>query len=155
MHADIYYVMAKQVGIKRVSIYANPHIYKVLRRDYNYKEALILAKRYHIYTGRNPQRWKKWEEEVEGAVKIYIEGPDMNSQKAYAIIRNIESQFREKINTYVLGQVKAGRAARTAVLEFLELYDILEEEIKLDSAYKDWRRFLATNKERSRIPLWI
>lgn len=87
--------------------------------------------------------------------EITIEGPDMNPHKAYFVTRSIESQFREKMNTYVLGQVKAGRAARTAVLEFLELYDILEEEIKLDSAYKDWRRFMATNKKRSRIPLWI
>jgi hypothetical protein len=131
------------------------HIYKVLRRDYEYDDALILTKRYHIFTGTNPLRWKKWEEPIEGSVKIYVEGPDMNIQKAYAIIRSIESQFREKMNTYVLGQVNAGRQGRTAVLEFLELYDILEEEIKLDSAYKDWRRFMATNKRRSRIPLWI
>lgn len=141
--------------VKEVTIYVQPHIYKVLRRDYDYTDRLKLAKRYHLNMHRDTLHPASKAIPAPDTKAIIIEGPDMNIRKAYAIIRNIEAQFREKINTYVLGQVNAGRAARTAVLEFLELYDILEEEIKLDSAYKDWRRFMATNKKRSRIPLWI
>ncbi|WBL42370.1 hypothetical protein PBT90_00020 [Algoriphagus halophytocola] len=141
--------------IKQVHIYAPVHVFKILLRDYDYRDKLYLGKHYHIISPTNYQRCKKWMEPQEGSRRITIEGLDMNPFKAYAIIRSIDKQFREKMNTYVLGQVNAGRAARTAVLEFLELYDILEEEIKLDSAYKDWRRFMATNKKRSRIPLWV
>jgi hypothetical protein len=79
----------------------------------------------------------------------------MNSHKAYFIIRSIEYEFRDKMNTYVLGATKAGLPSRAALRDFIEVYDILEEELKLDSCYKDWSRFKAKNHRRDRIPLWI
>jgi hypothetical protein len=140
---------------KQVSIYVNPHVYKILRRDYGYVDVLIIRKRYHIYMHKDTVHPRKFLVPDPNLREIKIEGPDMNGRKAYAIIRNIEAQFREKINTYVLGQTAAGYPARTAVRDFLEKYDILDEEFKVDSAYKDWQRFEANDKKRNRIPLWI
>lgn len=140
---------------KQVTIFANPHVYKILRRDYDYTDVLIIKKRYHIYMHRDTVHPKKFLVPGGDLKAINIEGPDMNIRKAYAIIKNVESQFRERMNTYVLGQVNTGMPARTAVRDFLELYDIMDEEFKLDSAYKDWQRFEANDRKRSRIPLWI
>lgn len=140
---------------KQVSIYVHPHIYKVLRRDYNYDDVLIIPKRFHIYMHTNTVHPRKYLVPDEDLREIKIEGPDMNYRKAYAIIKSIEAQFREKMNSYVLGQVTAGEPARTAVRDYLEKYDILDEEFKVDSAYKDWQRFEASNHKRSTIPLWI
>jgi hypothetical protein len=147
--------MAKQVSIKQVSIYVSPYLYKVLRRDYGYQDRLSLPKRYHIYMHRDtvhPARHLVPDSEKK---EILIEGPDFNYRKAYAIIRNIEAQFREKMNVFVKAKTEAGVPSRAALREFIELYDILEEELKLDSCYKDWSRYKAKDNKRSLIPLWI
>lgn len=143
-------------GIKQVRIFINSYTYKVLRRDYGYTDRLILPKRFQIIGHRDNATWEKRIEQKEESWKeVTVEGPDMNLHKAYFIIRSIENEFREKLNIYVLGQSRAGVPSRAAIRDFLEEYDILDEEIKLDSCYKDWSRFKAKNYQRGRIPLWI
>lgn len=140
---------------KQVRIFVQPHIYKILRRDHKYEGKLTIPQRFQLIGHTNPLRWKKWEVPQDNSKEIIVEGPNMNIHKAYFIIRSIENEFRDKMNTYVLGATKAGLASRAALREFIEVYDILEEELKLDSAYKDWSRFKAKNHRRDRIPLWI
>lgn len=140
---------------KLVTIYVKPHIYKVLRRDYAYTDVLLIRRRFHIYTHTNTTYPSKFETPQDDLRAVRMEGEDMNIRKAYAIVRSIEAQFGEKMNIYVMGQVSAGKPARTAVRNFLEKYDILDEEFKVDSAYKAWQRFEADEKPRNRIPLWI
>lgn len=141
--------------IKQVRIFVQPHLYKILRRDYRYDGKLVMPRRFQLIGHTNPLRWKKWEIAQDNTKEIIIEGPNMNIHKAYFIIRSIENEFRDKMNTYVLGCTKAGIPSRAALREFIEIYDILEEELKLDSCYKDWSRFKAKNHRRDRIPLWI
>lgn len=148
-------MMYIEIMKKQVSIFVNPHIYKVLRRDYGYQDVLIIRKRFHIYTHNNTEYPKKFLVPNGDLKEIKMEGPDLNFRKAYAIIRNIENQFKEKMNMFILGQNKAGYPARSAARDFLERYDIMEEELKIDSCYKDWQRFEANDKKRNRIPLWI
>lgn len=115
-----------------------------------------MPKRFQLIGHRHNPTWEKRAEKEDPTWKeVTIEGPDMNIHKAYFIIRSIEEEFREKMKAYVLGQSRAGVPARSAIRDFLEEYDILDEEIKLDSCYKDWSRFKAKNYRRSRIPLWI
>lgn len=143
-------------GIKQVRIFINSYTYKILRRDYEYQGRLIMPKRFQLIGHRYNPTWERRAEKLDPTWKeIIIEGPEMNIHKAYFIIRSIEQEFREKLNIFVLGQSKAGVPARAAIREFLEEYDILDEEIKLDSCYKDWTRFKAKNYQKSRIPLWI
>jgi hypothetical protein len=141
--------------VKQVRIFVYPHIYKILRRDHGYDGKLVLPRRFQLIGHTNPLRWKKWETPQEKSKEIIIEGPNMNLHKAYFIIRSIESEFREKMNTYVLGATKGGMPSRAALREFIEVYDILEEELKLDSCYKDWSRFKGRNHRRGQIPLWL
>lgn len=140
---------------KRIKFYVKPHVYKILRRDYNYTDVLIIKKRLHIYLDRNLDNFQRYIQPDQELKEILIEGPDMNARKAYAIIKRIEMQFRLTMNTYVLGKVEAGYPARTAVRDFIEKYDLEEHEIKLDSCYKDWQRFEDTDGKRNLIPLWI
>ncbi|MFN3758460.1 MAG: hypothetical protein ACK4SF_04515 [Algoriphagus aquaeductus] len=141
--------------VKQVSIFVKPYIYKVLRRDYGYQKALVLPKTYAIYMHTNTTYPFKFAEPIEGLKEIRIEGNKMNVRKAYAIIRNIESQFRAKLNAHIAAKTETGYPSRAALREYLELYDILDEEINLDSLYKDWSRFKAKEGKRGLIPLWI
>ncbi len=141
--------------VKQVSIYIKPYLYKVLRRDYGYDKSLVLNKTYAIYMHTNTVYPFKFTEPIEGLKEIKIEGNKMNVRKAYAIIRNIESQFREKMLAHIWAKTETGYPSRAALREYLEVYDILDEEVNLDSMYKDWTRFKAKNGKRSLIPLWI
>jgi hypothetical protein len=142
--------------VKQVRIFVNSYTYKILRRDYGYVDRLKVRKRFQIIGHRDNATWERRSENPDGSWKeITIEGPSMDLHKAYFIIRAIEEAFRDKMNIYVLGATKAGLPSRAALREFIEVYDILEEELKLDSCYKDWSRFKAKNHRRDRIPLWI
>lgn len=142
--------------VKQVRIFVNSYTYKVLRRDYGYDNKLVLRKRFQIIGHRDNFTWERRSEKVDETWReIIIEGPAMNLHKAYFIIRSIEEAFRDKMNTFVLGQSRAGVPSRAALRDFIEIYDIIESELKLDSCYKDWSRFKAKNHRRDRIPLWL
>ncbi len=143
-------------GVKQVNIFINSYTYKVLRRDHGYQGRLVLAKRFQIIGHTHNPTWERRAEPLDDTWReITVEGPDMNLHKAYFIIRSIEEEFRDKMNTYVLGATKGGIPSRAALRDFIEKYDIMEEELKLDSCYKDWSRFKARNHRRDRIPLWL
>lgn len=48
--------------------------------------------------------------------------------------------FREDLYLYVRQQLAKGEKATTAIKEFLQMFDITEDELKFETVYRDYKR---------------
>ena len=55
--------------------------------------------------------------------------------------------FREDLYLYVRQQLAKGEKATTAIKEFLEMFDITEDELKFETVYRDYKRKHASIKQ--------
>jgi len=55
--------------------------------------------------------------------------------------------FRENLYLYVRQQLAKGEKATTAIKEFLEMFDITEDELKFETVYRDYKRKHASIKQ--------
>lgn len=54
--------------------------------------------------------------------------------------------FREDLYLYVRQQLAKGEKATTAIKEFLQMFDITEDELKFETVYRDYKRKHASIK---------
>ncbi|MEH0153725.1 hypothetical protein V6R21_19995 [Limibacter armeniacum] len=81
------------------------------------------------------------EEGEEECQVVEVEVVSSCSVRAVHIIPALKHEFEFKLLTYVQAQKLAGKSARSAVVEFLELYDICcLNEYKTARGYKLWQR---------------
>jgi hypothetical protein len=133
-----------------------PHIYKMLRRDYQYEGLLELNKRMHLFIHTNTKAIKRYFLIPRDDMKtITVLMPYASEEKVYSIIRGFEREFREKLHLYVAAQVQARKPALEAVRCFLERYDISFEEYDYMTAYKSWQRFTVCEKKKENLRLWL
>lgn|SRR5690606_16191141 len=55
--------------------------------------------------------------------------------------------FREDLYLYVRQQLAKGEKATTAIKEFLQMFDITEDELKFETVYRDYKRKHASIKQ--------
>lgn len=55
--------------------------------------------------------------------------------------------FRENLYLYVRQQLAKGEKATTAIKEFLQMFDITEDELKFETVYRDYKRKHASIKQ--------
>ena len=73
-------------------------------------------------------------------------GFQMNQQKSKQISRAIERDIREKLYTEAItNEMHFGTDFRTTLQNFLDLYDITEEELSYDTIRKDFNRWKNQN----------
>lgn len=135
-----------------------PHIYKMLRRDYQYEGVLEFNKRLHLFIHTNTKAIKQYfliSPEDTKMKTITVLMRYINEKKLYAIIRGLEREFRDKMHVYMQAQVEAGKPAFEAMKAFLDLYDISDEELKYSSCYKSWQRYKEEESKKENIRLWV
>ena len=74
--------------------------------------------------------------------------------RLYTLAQTIEHTFDQTFLLYVASAVDHGMAAAEAIQKFMDKYDLSEEDLKMETAYKRWQRYQKKEKERELIPLW-
>lgn len=141
--------------MKRYNIPVSAPVLKMLKRDYGYSnhmriDRMIIGKAYG-----NPCSWKSYLERTEeNQVRITVICKHAGSGKLYTIAKMMEMEFKTKMLLYVESAVDNNMEAATAIRNFMDKYDVALEEYEMDTAYKQWQRYKAKEKQRNLLPLW-
>lgn len=77
---------------------------------------------------------------------------EIPQNKLQHISSMLERKFREDLCTFVMGYYLSSHQQMFAVKEFLKAFDIDEDELPLDTAWKIWRDFeVRIERERQKI----
>lgn len=111
----------------------------------------LIQKSYAIHRFRNGEfanyrkyRYKEMSETfiIKLSVKIAVrKGFEINEDKLHKIVRSIDKSIREELYSMaILNKQLYNIEYQTTLLNFLDEYDIIEEELSYDSLRKDFNR---------------
>lgn len=128
---------------------------KMLRRDHGYSRHLNIHRWVFAKAIGDPGMWRRYLN-TTGAnqVRITLVCRYASEGKLYTCARLMEHEFTTKMMLWVEAYVAAGLPAAEAIRLFFEKYDISEEDLKLETAYKRWQRHQTKEYQRDLIPLW-
>jgi len=130
-------------------------VLKMLRRDHGYSRHLNINRWVFAKAIGHPSNWERYISTTKNnQVRITLVCRYASIGKLYTCARLMEFEFDIKMMTYIQGATEAGMAAAEAIRCFFEKYDISEEDMKLETAYKRWQRFQDKEYQRDLIPLW-
>lgn len=144
--------------MKAYEIPVSAPVLKMLKRDHGYSKHMRLD--YLIFWRKNtrkktPDLMAQYITTVkEGFVMITVVCPYASTSRLYGLCRALESTFKEKMMLYVESAVDNGQDASEAIRKFMDKYDLSEDDIKWETAWKAWQRYKKKEKEKELIPLW-
>jgi hypothetical protein len=128
---------------------------KMLKRDHGYSRHIVIDRWVYAKCQGNIHQWRRYlANTASNQVRITVVSRYASPGKLYTCARLMEFEFDIKMMTYIQGATEAGMAAAEAIRCFFEKYDISEEDMKLETAYKRWQRFQDKEYQRDLIPLW-
>lgn len=141
--------------MKAYEIPVSRPVLKMLRRDHGYSRHLNINRWVFAKAVGDPVSWKRYISSTKpNQVRITLVCRYASKGKLYTCARLMEHEFDTKMMIYVQGATEAGMSASEALRTFFEKYDISEEDMKLETAYKRWQRFQNKEYQRDLIPLW-
>lgn len=128
---------------------------KMLKRDFGYRGVMHLHGILMTRAKGDPCKWKPYLERTEEhQMRITIVCRYASAGRLYTLAQTIEHTFEETMILYVAAAVELGMPAAEAIQKFMDKYDLSEEDLKMETAYKRWQRYQKKEKERELIPLW-
>ncbi len=128
---------------------------KMLKRDFGYKGVLGLEGILLVKTKSHPSLWRPYIERTDDhQSRITVVCRYASPGRLYTLAHTIEHTFEQTLLLYVAAAVEHGMAAAEAIQKFMDKYDLSEDDLKMETAYKRWQRYQKKEKERELIPLW-
>jgi hypothetical protein len=141
--------------MKAYEIPVSRPVLKMLRRDHGYSRHLVIDRWVFAKAVGHPGMWERYITETKpNQVRITLVSRYASKGKLYTVARLMEFEFDCKMMTYIQGATEAGMPAAEAIRCFFEKYDVSEDDMKLETAYKRWQRFQNKEYQRELIPLW-
>lgn len=141
--------------MKAYEIPVSRPVLKMLRRDHGYSRHLVIDRWVFAKCQGNIQVWERYISDTKpNQVRITLVSRYCSKGKLYTCARLLEHEFDVKMMTYIQGATEAGMAAAEAIRCFFDKYDISEEDMKLETAYKRWQRYQNKEYQRDLIPNW-
>lgn len=141
--------------MKAYEIPVSRPVLKMLRRDHGYSRHIVIDRWVYAKCPGNSVQWRRYVNTTKPyQIRITVVSRYASPGKLYTVARLMESEFDTKMMTYIQGATEAGMAAAEAIRCFFEKYDISEEDLKLETAYKRWQRYQDKEYQRDLIPLW-
>lgn len=155
MSYDIRYLQAIFTAMKAYEIPISKAAMKMLKRDFGYKGVFQLEGVHLTKTKNHPSNWRPYLEKTEPhQVRITVVGRYASPGRLYTLAQTIEHTFEQTLLLYVVSGVEQGKAAAEAIQHFMDKYDLSEDDLKMETAYKRWQRYQKKERERELIPLW-
>ena len=140
---------------KYYEIPVEPHIFKMLRRDYAYDGVLEVKGTLMLVCHNDTMAVRNYFSYSEDNRKIInVSSRYFSRKKLYFLVRMLEREFRFKMHNYVDGQVKGGAKIIDSIRDFLAMYDLDPEEYQEEAARKSYQRWLKRKKNINQIALW-
>lgn len=139
--------------MKRYKFPILPHILKYLWYEYpkcfNEKGHFLINRRanFDLYRSHNKAHIAFFENPPDSRVNLYVIVRYISLANRYSLIRNWENSFRIRMVWETEAIVNAGGEAKQGIQQFLDKYDICEEELKVSTAYMYWKRY--RNKKKT------
>ncbi len=128
---------------------------KMLKRDFGYKGVMPMYGFHLTKSKGDPCKWRPYLDRTEEhQVRITVVCRYASAGRLYTLAQTIEHTFEQTLLLYVAAAVDHGMAAAEAIQKFMDKYDLSEEDLKMETAYKRWQRYQKKEKERELIPLW-
>lgn len=141
--------------MKAYEIPVSKYVLKMLKRDHGYSRHLVLDRWVFAKAVGHPSNWQRYLNETKPSqVRITLVSRYASKGKLYTCARLMEFEFDTKMMTYVQGANEAGMPVAEAIRCFFEKYDISEDDLKMETAYKRWQRYQNKEYQRDLIPLW-
>lgn len=132
-----------------------PHIYKFVMVEETFVDGFLDMKKRHYYPRtRDWHHYKKYfANKTPRHKEILVLTMDPKREYLYALVCHWEARFAEKMMDYI--DAREGlMAARAAIKDFLDKYDIDSDEYKLDTAYKRYQRDKMKKDNESTESFW-
>ena len=141
--------------MKAYEIPVSRPVLKMLKRDHKYSRHLVIDRWVFAKAIGDVSSWERYLSTTKpNQVRITLVARYASKGKLYTCARLLEFEFDIKMMTYIQGATEAGMAAAEAIRCFLEKYDISEDDLKMETAYKRWQRYQNKEYQRDLIPLW-
>lgn len=141
--------------MKAYEIPVSKAVLKMLKRDHAYSRHLTIHRWVFGKCQGDPVMWSRYINETKpNQVRITLVSRYASAGKLYTCARLMEHEFNMKMMLWIEAYVAAGLAAAEGIRLFFEKYDISEEDMKLETAYKRWQRHQNKEYQRDLIPLW-
>ncbi|AWW31853.1 hypothetical protein DN752_17895 [Echinicola strongylocentroti] len=141
--------------MKAYDIPVSRSVLKMLRKDYGYRHHMRIDQ---LLLGRKLGNVRDWDRHLKKKeathVTITVVCRYAGPRKLYAVSKLLENHFNLKMMLYVEAAVEFGSDAAEAIRSFMEKYDLSEEDLKMETAYKRWQRHQKREIEKELIPLW-
>jgi len=118
-----------------------------VRKEYEFKNDVLILSNTRLLRPHtlHPEKYRDYfirQAYEKDMVLIPCVTIDSRLYKLYAFIQHVDDRFGEKMCDYIQIRVQQPiqMPAKTALREFLALYNIYESEYGSDTAYKRWQR---------------
>ncbi len=130
-------------------------VLKMLKRDYGYSKHMRIDKMLLCKIQGNSEVWRKYLDVTQpNQTRITLICPYASIPKLYTIARLMEHELKTKMLLYIESAVDNNMEAAEAIRKFMDKYDIALEELEMETAYKQWQRYVKKEKQRNLLPLW-
>lgn len=141
--------------MKAYEIPVSSCVLKMLKRDYEYSHHMLVKNMVFGKCIGDPTSWRRYlEAPQENQVMITLVSRYLSVGKRYTIARLMEYEFQRKMQLYVEAAVECGMPAQEAINRFMDKYDLSDDDLSMETAYKRWQRYKSKEQERNLIPLW-
>jgi hypothetical protein len=141
--------------MKAYEIPVSKAVYKMLRRDHGYSRHLRISEWVFGKAIGHMGMWDRYLQETKpNQVRITLVCRYASKSKLYTCARLMEHELNMKMMLWTEAYVAAGLPAAEAIRLFFERYDLTEQDLKSETAYKRWQRHQNKEYQRDLIPLW-
>ncbi len=141
--------------MKAYEIPVSRPVLKMLRRDFGYSRHITISRWVFTKAMGNPQEWSRYLQDPKPSMTlITVVCRYASPGRLYTTARLMEYTFQRKMELYIEAAVECGLPAQEAINRFMDKYDLSEDDLSMETAYKRWQRYKAKEQERNLIPLW-
>ncbi len=141
--------------MKAYEIPVSTAVVKMLKRDYGYSGHIRIDR---MMSCKVQGKWETWERYLATTEphqkRITVVCPYASAMKLYTIARLMEYEFKTKFLLYIEGAAENRKEVSEAIRRFMDKYDLTEDDLKMETALKWWRRYLTKEYQKNLIPLW-